>query len=217
MSSYEYILFDLDGTLTDSGNGIINSVIYALNRFGINENDRNALKKFIGPPLITSFCEFYGFDRQKAVEAVKYYREYYREKGIFENLVYGGIPETLAKLKANGKKLILATSKPEMFAVKILEHFNLSRYFDFTAGAASDESRSEKTDVIAYVLSALKIDKLKSVIMVGDRNYDILGAKQNGIASLGVLYGYGSREELEAAGADFIAESVLQMQAFLAD
>lgn len=207
------LLFDLDGTLTDPGVGITNSVIYALKRFGIEETDRTKLYPFIGPPLLNSFMEFYGFDEKKAEEAVACYREYYREKGIYENLVYDRIPEMLEQLKAKGCKILLATSKPETFAKQILEHFDLMQYFDFVAGSDLGGKRNTKGRVIAYALetyaklSGLDIKVLKKqAVMVGDRFYDMEGAKENGIASVGVLFGYGSREELEEAGTDRLIE-----------
>lgn len=206
MNNYSYILFDLDGTLTDSGPGITNSVMYALGRFGINK-PRSELYRFIGPPLRTSFKEFYGFDDCQTEKAIEYYREYYTDKGIFENEVYEGIPELLRNICGSGKKVALATSKPEKFAVRILEHFGIAEYFSAVTGASMTEARTEKNELISLSLSALGVkDKTKSV-MVGDRKFDILGAKANGIDSIGVLYGYGDRGELTAAGADFIAET----------
>lgn len=202
---YDIILFDLDGTLTDSGIGITNSVRYALEKKGIEVNDRRELFRFIGPPLVDSFQMFYGFSPEKALETTHIYREYYAEKGIFENEVYDGIEELLKKLRQAGKRLIVATSKPEPFAVRILDHFGLSRYFEYIAGSNMDETRSSKSEVMAYALEACGVTDLSKAVMVGDREHDILGAKKTGTASLGVLYGYGSREELEKAGADHIA------------
>lgn len=207
MNDYSYILFDLDGTLTDSGLGITNSVMHALGRFGINVTDRSELYRFIGPPLRTSFKEFYGFDSRRAETAVEHYREYYADKGIFENEVYSGIPELLKHLTAEGKKTALATSKPEKFALRILEHFGLTEYFSAVAGASMSETRTEKDELISLALSRLGVKDKSKAIMVGDRKFDILGAKANGISSAGVLYGFGSREELADAGADFIAET----------
>ena len=137
---------------------------------------------------------------------MEYYREYYRDKGIFENEVYDGIPELLQELKAAGLKVIMATSKPETFAVTIAEHFGISRYFDFIGGSLMDGSRTKKSEVIEYVLDEAEVYDRSTVLMIGDRDYDILGAKEAGVHSMGVLYGYGSREELMAEGADFIVE-----------
>ncbi len=202
---FRYILFDLDGTLTDSAPGITASVKYALKKSGEPVPDYTVLCKFIGPPLLYGFMNFCGMSEERAEKAVEYYREYYSVNGIFESELYPGVDELLAKLCAAGKKIILATSKPEVFAVKILEHFRLSDYFYFTAGATLDKTRTEKADVIAYALKNAGITDLSETVMVGDRFHDIDGAKANGIRSAGVLYGFGSRKELENAGADFIA------------
>lgn len=202
---YQHILFDLDGTLTDPGLGITNSVIYALNKFHIDAPDRSALYRFIGPPLLDSFMEFYGFSEEQSLLAVRYYREYFQVRGLYENEVYSGIPEVLAALKARGRTLLLATSKPEEYAVEILRHFHLYQYFDFIAGATMDGSRSRKADVIAHALDIGRVSPLSSAVMVGDREHDILGAGQIGLDSIGVLYGYGSEAELQAAGATYIA------------
>lgn len=208
MKNYNYILFDLDGTLTDPGIGITNSVMYALRKFGIEEADRTKLYAFIGPPLIDSFQKYYGFSKEKAREAVEYYREYFTEKGMLENYVYEGVEEMLAALVEAGMTLCLATSKPEPYAKIILEHFGLSQYFHFIAGAKLDETRTKKDEVIEYALELCGISDSSKVIMVGDREYDILGAKKFAMDSMGVLYGYGNREELESAGATYIAETV---------
>ena len=203
---YKYLLFDLDGTLTDPGVGITNSVMYTLRKFGINVTDRTTLYKFIGPPLRESFEAFFGFSEEQCEQAVRYYREYFSETGLYENEVYDGIPETLSQLKESGRKLIVATSKPELFAEKILKHFELYDFFDLVAGATMDNSRSEKADVIRYALESSGVSDISSAVMIGDRKHDILGAAANGIDSIGVLYGYGSRDELTAAGTTFIAD-----------
>lgn len=208
---YNTILFDLDGTLTDPGIGITNSVAYALNKFGISVSDKTELYKFIGPPLKDSFMKYYGFDQNKALLAVDYYREYFSEKGIFENKIYDGVQEVLSNIKNSGRKIALATSKPELFAKQILDYFNLTEYFDFVGGATMDSSRNTKGDVINYTLQNLKIKDLSTVVMVGDREHDIIGAKQAGIDSIGVLFGYGDRKELENAGAVYIAKTVKEI------
>ena len=205
---YKYFLFDLDGTLTDPGLGITNSVMYALKKFGIDETDRTKLYKFIGPPLKDSFLKFYGFDAKQCEDGVTYYREYFKEKGIFENKVYDGIEDLLMQLKAAGKIVILATSKPEEFAIRILEHFKLAKYFDFVAGASMDSARIKKADVIAYALENIDVENLAQAVMIGDREHDVLGAKQIGMDSVGVLWGYGDLEELQQAGATRIVENV---------
>ncbi len=205
---YKYILFDLDGTLTDPARGITNSVTYALNKFGIDVADKTELYKFIGPPLTDSFEKYYGFSSDDALTAVEYYREYFKPKGIYENEIYQGVPELLKSLKENGKTVILATSKPEVFAIEILKYFKLDSYFDFVAGATLDKTRNKKSDVIAYALNSCNITDKSICLMVGDREQDINGAKANGIDSLGVLYGYGDIDELSNAGATYIAKSV---------
>ena len=204
---YQHLLFDLDGTLTDPGEGITNSVAYALQKRGIEVADRSELYRFIGPPLAKSFMQYYGLSEADATQAVTDYREYFVPHGMFENKVYAGIPECLAALTASGKRLIVATSKPEKFAIQILEHFGLLPYFDRVYGATMDLSRSKKGDIIAYALSEEKISPDKA-LMIGDRHHDIDGAHENGLAAVGVLYGYGDREEHEAAGAEFIVATV---------
>lgn len=205
---YEVILFDLDGTLTDPGEGITNSVCYALKKFGIEAPDRRQLYRFIGPPLCESFEKYYGFSSGQAREAVAYYREYYAEKGIFENMVYDGIAQMLTELRNAKRRLALATSKPEAYAKQILSHYALDSYFEVTAGAKMDGTRTKKDEVILYALESLHVTDRSSVIMVGDREHDIWGAKKTGIDSLGVLFGYGSKEELKQAKADYIAKNV---------
>ena len=212
---YKYILFDLDGTLTDPGTGITNSVAYALARWNIHVDDRRTLYRFIGPPLQDSFREYYGFSPEDALKAVDVYREYFREKGLYENEVYPGVEEMLKTLKAQGKTLILATSKPEEFAIRILKHFGLDGYFTVMAGATMDPSRSKKGDVITYALRQGGVSALSTAVMIGDREHDIIGAKQNGLDSIGVLFGYGDREEMEKAGATYIAPTVEDILSFV--
>lgn len=205
---YKYILFDLDGTLTDPAEGITNSVAYSLSKYGIEVSDKKELYKFIGPPLKDSYMEYYGFSEEDALTAIEYYREYFKPKGMFENEVYSGVPELLSELKQSGKRVILATSKPEVFSAEILKHFDLYKYFDFVSGATLDGTRSKKADIIAYAISEMGITEREECLMVGDRAQDINGAIANGIDSLGVLFGYGDRAELENAGATYIAETV---------
>ena len=211
-----YILFDLDGTLTDPGMGITNSVAHALSHFGITVTDRTQLYRFIGPPLMDSFMEYYGFTEEQAQEAVKVYREYFADRGWAENTVYEGIEAMLSELAAAGKVLLVATSKPQVFAERILNHFGLARYFTHICGVALQAPRGySKADVIREALAAAGVDDLTTAVMVGDRHHDIDGAKAVGLPSIGVLYGYGDREEHEAAGADAIAESVAELREFL--
>lgn len=206
---FDTVLFDLDGTLTDPFEGISNSIIYALKKFGITAPDKPLLKKFIGPPLTESFSEYCGLNHSDALRAVDYYREYFSVAGIFENKPYEGVCELLSGLKERGYTAIVATSKPEQFAKAIVQHFGLEQYFKEICGATMDQSRTQKADVIAYALKKCEIkekDK-KRAVMVGDRKHDIIGAKTNGLSSIGVLYGYGSKEELLEAGANYIANS----------
>lgn len=205
---YKYVLFDLDGTLTNPEIGITSSVMYALEKFGITVEDRKELHPFIGPPLTYSFQTFYGLSKEDSEMAVKFYRERFSVKGLYENEVYDGVEMMLQTLKERGKTLIIATSKPEEFTLKILEHFQLLKYFDYIAGATLDGSRGEKADVIRHALAISKIEDKSQAIMIGDRNYDILGAKENGLDSMGVLFGFGDYEELSNAGADYIAENI---------
>ncbi len=205
---YDILLFDLDGTLTDPAEGITNSVAYALNKFGIEVQDKRELYKFIGPPLVVAFAEYYGMSYEDSEKATAFYRETFRVKGLFENRVYDGVVDVLKTLKARGKKLVIATSKPEEFTLRILKHFDLFKYFDFVAAATFDATRNTKDKVIAFALESLNIADKSKVVMIGDRHHDIDGAKENGIDSIGVLYGFGDRKELTEAGATYIAENV---------
>lgn len=213
--NYEIVLFDLDGTLTDPKIGITNSVQYALNCFGIEVADINELCSFIGPPLRDSFIKYYGFTKADAETAVVKYWEYFSEKGLFENKVYNGIAELLQDLKASHKKVMVATSKPEIFAKKILKHFKMDLLFDFIGGGTLDGSREEKADVIRYVMNENHLSDQNQIIMVGDRKYDIVGARKNNLQSIGVLYGYGDRTELETAEADFVVSTVEELYQLL--
>lgn len=212
---YKYILFDLDGTLTDPLIGITNSVMYALDKYNLNVKNREELIPFIGPPLIDSFQEYSHLTLAQARQAVVYYREYFSDKGKYENAVYEGIEELLKRLCSQGYQLYIATSKPEVFAKEILQHFHLDHYFTYIAGSSLDESRNRKGDVIKYALETNKITNLQEVLMVGDRKHDVIGAKENNIDCLGVLFGYGSLAELQEAGANYVVASVQELQAFL--
>ena len=208
----QYLLFDLDGTLTDPKVGITTCVQYALSALGIEEPDLDRLCPFIGPPLSDSFQEFYGFSPAQAREAIEKYREYFSVKGLFENEVYPGIPKMLGMLKENGFTLAVSTSKPEEYSIQILEHFGLDSYFTLVGGADMAETRVRKGEIIAYTLNRLGVNpKETPVVMVGDRKHDVIGAKENGIPCVGVLFGYGSQEELLEAGADALAESVEEL------
>ena len=213
--SFDYILFDLDGTLTDPSEGIVNSVIYALKKHGIEETDREKLCSFIGPPLIDAYMEHYGFSKEKAIKTVEFYREYFSVKGIFENRVYKGIPELLEKLYQSGKKIILATSKPDLFANKILEYFGISKFFYFVAGATMNETRTQKQEVIKYALEECNITDTANAVMIGDRKYDISGGKAFGLKTMGLLYGFGSNEEILNSAPDFTAKTVDELARIL--
>lgn len=213
--NYDIILFDLDGTLTDPKLGIVNSILYALNYFGIKEKNPERLTMFIGPPLLDSFMKYYQFDEDLAVRAIEKYREYFTSKGIFENAAYPRIPELLEELYDIGKTLVLATSKPTDFAQRILDHFNLAQYFCFTGGSNLDGSRTRKAEVIAYALQKSGLEAQSKAVMVGDRKFDLIGAKEIGIDSIGVLYGYGSRNELEKENPTYLVKSVDELRKIL--
>lgn len=217
MACKTHILFDLDGTLTDPKEGITKSVQYALKHYNIQVDDLDTLCPFIGPPLTDSYKKFYGFTDEQAWEGVLIYREYFSDRGWHENKEYEGIREMLEALKNSGKILMVATSKPEEFAVKILEHFNLAQYFDFIGGADMEETRSRKGDVVRYVLerSSLGAEAAERAVMVGDREHDVLGARECGIDCVGVLYGYGSRQELEACKAAWVVDNVKELEELL--
>lgn len=212
---YKYLFFDLDGTVTDSAEGIYNSIIFALNKLGYEVEDKNSLRPFIGPPLTESFKKYYSFDDEKTALGVKYYREYYPQKGIFENKVYEGIPELLKKLHESGKKIILATSKPEPFAVTILEHFGIAEYFDLIAGSTFDTSRQNKADVLRYAVESIGVEDLGEALMIGDRLHDVVGAHEVGMGCAYVLFGFGSRDEAEEYGAEHIIDDVDSLGDFL--
>lgn len=203
---YRTVLFDLDGTLTDPGLGITNSIFYALERMGYPLPPRQALYKFIGPPLLKSFQQEYGMTEDQAMEAIRLFREYFSQTGILENQVYPGIPAVLAALRRDGAELVLATSKPQDYAERILAHFDLQQYFSHIAGATMDERRVEKHEVIAYAMEIFSVD-VSCAVMVGDREHDVMGARRNGLDCIGVLYGYGDAQELKNAGAMALAET----------
>ena len=208
------ILFDLDGTLTDPKVGITKSVAHALNYFGIEVRDLDSLCNFIGPSLGYSFSEFYGFDESQCEKAIEIYREYFSVTGKFENEVYDGIEDMLSALKKLGHRLFVATSKPEVFAVDILRHFGLEKYFDRVCGIPLSAEGMTKAEVIECVVKEYSLDK-KDTIMVGDRFYDIEGAHLNGIPCIAVLYGYGNHGEFEKYGAEHIADTVQQLTEIL--
>ncbi len=210
-----YLLFDLDGTLTNPKEGITKSLQYALHHVGIEVEDLDSLEKHIGPPLIDGLRDIQGLKEEEIKEAARWYREYFKEKGIFLNVKYEGIDDLLDTLVKAGRTLILATSKPEEFARKIMEHFNLDHYFTDICGAAMDDTRRKKGDIIAYALKKNGINDKEQVVMIGDRLHDIKGARENGISSIGVLYGFGSKEELTEAGAGSLAKDLKELKDIL--
>jgi phosphoglycolate phosphatase len=207
MSDYQTILFDLDGTLTDPKPGITRSIEYALARFNITVPDLDTLIPFIGPPLSESFQTYYNFTPEQTQQAIVYYREYFSERGLYENAVYPGITDMLASLQASQKRLVVATSKATVFAERILEHFCLDQYFTLIAGSEYDGTRIHKSEIIAYVLATLPASEQQAV-MIGDRKHDILGAKANNIPSIAVTFGYGLYEELQSAQPTHIVDTV---------
>ena len=211
MKKYDTVFFDLDGTLTESGSGIMNGVVYALRSVGIEEDNKENLRSFIGPPLIQRFMELYGVDRRTAQKLQSTYRRYYTEKGVYENYVYEGVPAMLDRLRKAGKKLVITTSKPTVYVDIVLDRFDLRKYFDFIASADLEIGRSTKTQVLEYALSSLDITDRSSVVLVGDRMYDAEGARDVGIDCMGVLYGYGTRKELEEEGVSVIADTVARI------
>ena len=218
---FEYILFDLDGTLTDPKLGITSSVQYALRALGIEEPSLDKLEPFIGPPLTDSFREFYGLEGERLATAIDKYRERFATQGIFENEIYPGIPQMLADLKAKDKILAIASSKPTLFVEQILEHFEIGKYFDHVVGSNMDGTRGTKEEVVEETLRQMltvemtPAQKRDAVAMVGDRKFDIEGARAHGITSVGVLFGYAPEGELEEAGADYIVNSVRSLQVLL--
>ncbi|MBE6847341.1 MAG: HAD family hydrolase [Ruminococcus sp.] len=202
---YQHILFDLDGTVTDSAEGILATARYTLAQFDILSPAEEQLRRFIGPPLQDSFREIFGFSEVESRRAVEIYRSRYRTDGMFRGQVYAGIPQLLEQLCAMGRTLHIATCKPEPFAVQILEHLGLARYFAYITGAALDDSRRTKGEVIGCALERIGAPPKRDVVMIGDREHDVLGAKEHHVDCIGVLYGYGTREELEQAGASAIA------------
>lgn len=211
----KHLFFDLDGTLTDSMPGITKAVQYALRHYGIEVEDLNALKPFVGPPMPDSFREFYHFSEKDSLDAVPVFREYYTAKGWNDNEPYDGVEYMLQALIASGKKLYIATSKPEWMAKQVLEYFGLDFYFEFIGGAEDDESRVKKADVIQYVINSCGLQNKEEIVMIGDRSHDVKGAHEVGLEAVGVLYGYGDRKELEQAGAEWITESTQSLTELL--
>ncbi len=202
----KYFFFDLDGTLCNTGEGVINGFVFALNKLGITVEDKSSLRKIMGPPLDYSLRIFYGLNDSQVETAVKSYRDYYSKIGMYEFVPYDGIEELLINLKKNSKKLFVATSKPIFFAKKVLERCGFDKYFDGIYGSEFDGTRAKKTEVLQYAVKESGISDLSEGVMIGDRYFDIDGAKAVGLESVGVLFGYGTKEEFEEHGADRIVE-----------
>lgn len=212
---YQWIFFDLDGTLTEPKDGIVRSIQYALERLGIHEPNPDKLQSFIGPPLLEALRDTYDMDEQTARLALDYYRQRYEERGMFENAVFPGIEELLSQLRANDGILAVATSKPTVYAQKICEHFGLAQYFTAIVGSELDGRRSNKDEVVAAAIEAVGVQDTRRAVMVGDRKFDVIGARKNGIDAVGVLYGYGSRTELELEHPSALVNSVAELKTVL--
>lgn len=211
MNNIDLVLFDLDGTITDPAEGIINSIaraLFAMNRTMISEE---ICRRFIGPALMDSFTRYCNMTPDEARQAIVHFREYYGEHGMFECYVFDGIESLFGRLKAAGKRLAVATAKAEPFARKLLAHYGIDTYFDCIAAASLDNARNDKASIISYALSSLGVTDPSRAVMIGDREFDITGAHEAGMRAIGVLYGYGTREELERAGAEYIVESPEQV------
>ncbi|MBJ8006720.1 MULTISPECIES: HAD family hydrolase [Bacillus cereus group] len=211
---YTTFLFDLDGTLTDPKDGIINSVLYALEKIGIEEVNISELDSFIGPPIQQSFVDRYNMNEIEVERAVFYFREYLKQSGLLENKVYDGIGALLQELKDSGNRLFVATSKPTVFARQVIEHFQLTSFFEEIVGSNLDGTRIKKEEIIAHILQKNEELQKEEIVMIGDRKHDVIGANSNGIASIGVLYGYGNENELSDAGASHIVKDVEELQSF---
>lgn len=217
MQRYRHLLFDLDGTLTDPAEGITKCIAYALDHFGIETPDLHGLRSWIGPPIKQSLMEIHLFDEAKADIGVTKYRERFSDIGLYENEIFDGIPELLASAKQKGYQIYLATSKPTIFAERILQHFNIDQYFDFVGGSALDDSRPTKAHVIRHVIENTGLKDPENALMIGDRKHDIIGGQSCRMDTTGVLYGYGTKEELESFGATYIVESIAKLSEFLLD
>lgn len=205
------ILFDLDGTLTDPKEGIVNSIKFALDKLGIREENINELDTFIGPPLRESFAERYNLTNELADKAMLYYREYFSVMGLYENKIYDGVAQLLDLLYSHNYKLFVATSKPTVYSVKILRHFKIDNYFYEIVGSNPDNTRTDKTEILSYIIANFNLQASHSV-MIGDRKHDVIGAKNNLMKTIGVTYGYGSLEELLLYKPDFIVHNCQEIK-----
>ena len=212
---YKYVFFDLDGTITEPEEGIINGVLFSLSKFGITVEDRTTLYPYIGPPLRDSFRDYHGLSEEDTEQAILYYREYYSTKGIYQNDIMPGMEQAFQTLRQHGCHLYVATSKPELYAKQILQHLKLDGYFDIIAGSTFDKARDTKAAVIEYLITGIAADQVKpsadEIIMVGDRKFDVIGARAFGIDTIGVLFGYGSKEEFEACDCRYVAADAEEM------
>lgn len=212
---YKYVFFDLDGTITEPEEGIINGVLFALSKFGITVEDRTTLYPYIGPPLRDSFRDYHGLSEEDTEQAILYYREYYSTKGIYQNDIMPGMEQAFQTLRQHGCHLYVATSKPELYAKQILQHLKLDGYFDIIAGSTFDKARDTKAAVIEYLITGIAADQVKpsadEIIMVGDRKFDVIGARAFGIDTIGVLFGYGSKEEFESCDCRYVAADAEEM------
>ena len=212
---YNYVAFDLDGTLTDPFQGITNSLIYAFQKMDKEVPERAELSKMIGPPLSESFPMYYGFTDAETDTAIKHFQTYFKDQGLYENVLFPGVKEMLEALTARGIKVLLATSKPEVFGREILCHFGIDGYFTYAGGGSMDESFVKKGAILNYVIEKSGAEKRCDVVMVGDRCHDLIGARENGVDGIGVLFGYGSREELEKENPVYIAENMEMLKNYL--
>ncbi|KYG29648.1 HAD family hydrolase [Alkalihalobacillus trypoxylicola] len=215
MNKYKVILFDLDGTLSDPKEGITKSVQYALEYMNIVEEDLHKLDSFIGPPLQESFKEYYGFDERQTNKAIERYRERFKKVGMFENDLYPNIDKLLRELVKQGFILVVATSKPTVFAKQIVEYFNIKQHFDLIVGSQLDGTRTSKSEIIQYIMNRYEKQRLRDFVMIGDRKHDMIGAKFCGIDSIAVTYGYGSYNELATEEPTFMVDSVFELKELL--
>lgn len=213
---FDYLLFDLDGTLTDSKEGLFKSFQYALSHYGIEELDEENLKRFIGPPAHYAFCEFYNFSESDAIEAVAVFRERFESIGIFENKLYDGVFDMLKSLKENGKKLALATAKPEHSAWVVLNYFDIAQFFDVVSAATRENRDHNKTKILKKAMTELG-GNIENTVMIGDRKFDIEAAKELGIKTIGAKYGYAPPNELSECGCDYIIDTVPELLKLLLD
>lgn len=215
MKKYKYLFFDLDGTIVNTFEGITRSFAYALSTCGIHVTDMNELRPVIGPPLVDAFMSLYGFSEEAAIEAVERYRERYNNTYVDESELYDGIKDTIQSLSSAGYKIVLATAKPQHFADGLLGHYGLADSFHYIAGASLDKSRNSKTKVLQHIIDTLGIKDMSEAVMIGDREFDLCGAAQFGIDAIGVLYGFGSFEELSNSPHIYLAKDAKDLYNYI--